>query len=73
VRDSTNSFDRSGFDNQQASTRERHLAKVDGVPIGREPFVGHVLAHRGNDDAIGQFKWADLEGGKKLAHASVFL
>jgi hypothetical protein len=73
MRDSTNSFYRSGFDNQQSSTRQRHLAEMNGVPISRETLVGHVLAHRGNDDAIGQFKWADLEGGEKLAHAILFL
>ena len=46
---------------------------MNGVPVSGKPVVSHVLTHRGNNDAIDEFEWAKLNGGKKLAHAIVFL
>ena len=46
--------DRGRFDGEHAGARQQHLAPVDEVPVGGAAVVGGVLAHRRDDDAIGE-------------------
>jgi hypothetical protein len=43
---------------------------MDQVPVGGRAFVGRVLAHRRDDDAIGEAEGADLERLEQMAHGA---
>jgi len=61
-------LDRGGFDTQQAGARQRHAAQVEQVPGRRPALFGDVLAHRRDDDAVGQGQAAQVDRGKQDAH-----
>ena len=63
--DAPDRLDRGCLDHQQSGSRHGHLAEVRQMPVGRPSFVGGVLAHRRNHDAVGKFERAQLEGGKE--------
>ena len=45
------------------------MAEVNEVPVAHAPVDGRVLAHRRDDDAIGQFLATDPERREQRAHA----
>src|SRR3979411_3314336 len=45
------------------------MAEVNEVPIGHAPIDGRVLAHRRDDDAVGQLLAADPKRREQRAHA----
>ena len=67
-RDAPFGRDRRGLDDQQARAREREVAEMDQVPVARRPFARRVLAHRRDDDAVGQRQVADAKGLEESAH-----
>ena len=60
---------RGGFDDQQSGAGQRELAQMDEVPVGGLAVFGRVLAHRRDDDAVGQLQLAQAEWCEELAHA----
>jgi len=54
-----------GLESDQACAALSACAEVDQMPVGGEAVYRGVLAHGGDADAIGEFKGAELEGGKK--------
>ena len=73
IGDAAFGLDRRRLDDEQRGTGERQLAEVDHMPIGHRALFGRILAHGRNDDAIGEFKHADAEGGEELrvAHLKI--
>ena len=61
------------FDNEQASTRERHMTEMDGVPIGGFAILRGVLTHRSDHNAVRKREGTDVSGRKQLTHVSVSL
>ena len=66
VRDAALAGDVRLLDHEEPRARDRHAAEVRKVPIGRRAVVGRVLAHRCDDDAIGQRDAAELNGSEEL-------
>ena len=58
------------LDGQQRRTRERKMAEMDQVPVGHAAIDGRVLAHRRDDDAVGQLEGTDPKRCKQRAHAN---
>ena len=46
------------------------MSQVHAVPVTGRAGAGALLAHRRNDDAVGQFEVAQRPGFKKTRHAS---
>jgi len=63
-------LDRGGFQDQQAGTGLRQVAQVHGVPVAGATVFGGVLAHRRDDDAVGQGQGAERDRRKQLAQDS---
>ncbi len=61
--------DGSRLDGQQRRTRERKMAEVDEVPVGHATVDGRVLAHRRDDDAVGQIEVTDAKWCEQRTHA----
>jgi hypothetical protein len=61
-------FDRGGLDDQQPGTRDRQLSQVHAVPVTDHTVDGRVLAHGGDDDAVGQGQRAELPGVEESGH-----
>ena len=70
-RDSALGRDRRRLDDQEARARDRQMSEMDQVPVARRPFAGRVLAHRRDDDAVGEAKPADLERLEESAHRAI--
>jgi hypothetical protein len=64
-RDASFRLDAGGLDDQQAGARQRQLAVVHQVPVVGIALLGRVLAHRRDDNAVGQRDAADGEWGKQ--------
>jgi hypothetical protein len=62
--------DGSRLDGQQRRTRERKMAEMDEVPVGHAAIDGRVLAHRRDNDPVGQFEGTDPKRCKQRAHAN---
>src|SRR5690606_10768005 len=45
------------------------MAEVDQVPIGGAAVEGRILAHRRDDDPVGEFEVADAKRREQRAHA----
>jgi hypothetical protein len=54
---------------QQRRAREGKMAEVNEVPVGHAPVDGRVLAHRRDDDAVGQFLATNPKWCEQRAHA----
>jgi hypothetical protein len=64
-------LDAGGFDDQQAGTGQGQLAVMHQVPVLGTAVNGGVLAHRRDDNAIGQLDAADLERRKQVRHGQL--
>jgi hypothetical protein len=60
--------DRGRLDDQKARSRQRQVAEVDQVPLARRALARGVLAHRRDDDAVGEGERADLQRLEELGH-----
>jgi hypothetical protein len=58
---------RGGLDDQQPGARVRQHAQMDPVPVADDAVLDAVLAHRRDDDAVGQGKPAQFDRRKQLA------
>ena len=58
------------LDGQQRRARQREMAEMDEVPVGHAAVDGRVLAHRRDDDAVGQLEGTDAKRCKQRAHAN---
>ena len=67
-RDAPGWLDGCRLQDQQAGARQRQSTEVDEMPVGGLAFVGGVLAHRRDHDAVGKGQRADGKGSEQLAH-----
>ncbi len=65
-RDASIGRHRSGLDRHHARPRKQHLSPVNEVPVRRAAFVGRVLAHRRDDDAVRQRERAQRDGVEEV-------
>jgi hypothetical protein len=56
------------LDGQQRRTRKSQVPEVDAVPVGHASIDSRVLAHRRDDDAVGQLEGTDSKRCKQRAH-----
>ena len=49
------------------------MTEVNDVPVGHAAIDGRVLAHRRDDNTIGQFEGTDAKRGEQHAHADFSL
>lgn len=68
--DAATRLDRGGFQDQQAGAGLRQVAQVHGMPVAGAAVFGGVLAHRRDDDAVGQGQGAERDRRKQLAQDS---
>jgi hypothetical protein len=68
VRDPSLGRDRGRLDDHQARARQRQVAQVDQVPVARRALARGVLAHRRDDDPVGERESADLQRLEELGH-----
>ena len=57
--------DRGRLDDQQAGARQREMAEMDQVPVDRRAFARRVLAHRRDDDPVGEREAGRSSRGSK--------
>ncbi len=60
--------DRGGFDRQGARPRHGELAQMNLVPVGHRAVFGGILAHRRDDDAVGEAEPADRQRFEQSGH-----
>src|SRR6202167_1174814 len=65
--DAAGAFDVGGFDDQQTGAGIRQHTEMRHVPVVRHAVIGAVLAHRRDDDALGEIKIGEPERRKKCA------
>ena len=61
---------RGRFDQQQPGATERQVAEVEQVPVARRALARGVLAHRCDDDPVGERERTDLERFEQPAHGT---
>ena len=57
------------LDGQQRRAGQRQMAEMDQVPVGHAAVLRRILAHRRDDDAVGESARADLHRRKELGRA----
>ena len=62
--------DRRGFSEYQAGAADRACAKVDEVPIVREAVGARVLAHRRDENPVGERDAANRQRVEEVRHPS---
>lgn len=62
---------RSRFENQQSGTGLRQRAQVDAMPIGGAAVLCRVLAHRRNDNPVGERERTEGDGREQLAQSGI--
>ena len=67
-RDAAFGLDRGGLDDEQPGARHGQLAQVHQVPVAGIAVLDGVLAHRRDDDAVGQRQRAEGEGIEEMSH-----
>ena len=60
--------DRGRLDRQQRGAGQRQMAEMDHMPVGHAAVFGRILAHRRDDDAVGEAQAADVEWGEQSGH-----
>ena len=60
--------DRGRLDRQRARARERQLPEMHLVPVGHLAVLGRILAHRSDDDAVGEPQPANLNRFEQSRH-----
>ena len=65
--DAPGGLDPGGFDEHQTGAAQSELAQVNQMPVGHGAVMGRILAHGGDDDAVGQIQVAETDGREKLA------
>ncbi len=66
LRDATLALDMGGLEAEQARARHGEHAVMHLVPGLRAAVDGRVLAHRRDDDTVGQRNAAELDRGEEL-------
>ena len=61
-RDTPPGLDPGRFDEDQCGPAQRELAQVNQMPVGHGAVMGRILAHGGDDDAVGEFQAAKADG-----------
>ena len=66
-------LDMCGLDDHEAGAGIGQHAEMHHVPIGGRPVVGRILAHGGDDNAVGKIEPGELDGREKgTAHGECY-
>ena len=69
VGDAAAALDMRRLDDDEARAGIGQHAEMGEMPVGGGAVVGAVLAHRRDDDAVGEFDTAELDGCEESGHA----